>query len=442
MILPHPNNPLKWLTLIACSVGMLLIFSFLPTPSNSLEQLIGVAFSVTTPLFFLFLYKTRDTWLKKPSTQQTNKTGQTVIQDVSQVKQNTPQQTTSLDTQPQEVPTGLKDMPPPGGGMEADSPFYIHRGIEKKVLENVHRHRAMVVLYGPHQSGKTSLINSVSTTLQKNDSGMRIVYVDFQGLEGSQFESSNLLWQAIVEAITDQLDLKTQQQDQWQNDFGLQKNLDRFLGQFVFNEQESPLLLCLDEVDRVFKSPVKLEFFSMVRSFWNRGARDKNWQSVRWLLGSSSEPSFFIQDIHESPFNVGMEIHLQPFSKEEVAEFSNRFGLTTPNLDWIMDTLGGHPYLVHLLFYHMALHPESAPLNLDINQVSQGIFRSHLERYQRHFNQDKDLKTAMQLVISGSDDPDPSLADRLMAEGLTRRDQKGKITPSCQLYRKYFDYLI
>lgn len=228
----------------------------------------------------------------------------------------------------------------------------------------------------------------------------------------------------------------------WESDAGHDRNFSRFLDDAVFGQHDAPLLVSMDEVDRVFKSPIKSEFFASVRAFYNRGAMDSSWKRVRWLLSTSSEPSFFIDDLSQSPFNIGLRVDLSTFTPGEVETFARRHGLTLDRetLEKIMEFVGGRPYLVHRILYEMVRNPRSADQLFDGATAAAHMFRDHLHRYRIQFQQAKDLATAMNRIISGKGYDDARLVDRLEAAGLIQRDpaQNGKPVPLCRLYAEFF----
>jgi hypothetical protein len=177
-----------------------------------------------------------------------------------------------------------------------------------------------------------------------------------------------------------------------------------------------------------------------VRAFFNSGALDPSWEKVRWLLGSSSEPSFFIDDLTQSPFNIGLRVELGAFTPQEVDTFAGRHGLSPDQgtLKEVMEYVGGRPYLVHLMFYHMARNPEARAKLFDSHVGSHGIFRDHLHSYLVQFQRKKALAEAMKEIIKGHGCEDAKLVERLEAAGLVRLDDSMKAVPACRLYAEFF----
>jgi hypothetical protein len=328
----------------------------------------------------------------------------------------------------------------PGGAMDVDSRFYILRPADEEVFQGIRRSRGLVTLRGPRQTGKTSLLMRVLAAARQGALPLRSVFVDFQALLAEHLDSLPAIWRKIAEEIDAQLGLNTRQQQNWDSGSSYDHSFSRFLDEGVFPKDNTPLLLCLDEVDRIFASRLKSEFFAAVRAFYNRGAFDASWKKVRWILCSSTEPSFFIEDLNQSPFNIGLRVELGAFSAEEIVEFALRHGLALngPMLQKIMNYSGGRPFLVHLLLYHLALHPERQELLFDAKSAGGGVFLDHLNRYLAQFQREPELWSAMRCVIAGRGCGDVRMAGRLEAAGLVRRDQALKVICHCALYKEYF----
>ncbi|MEW6669349.1 MAG: AAA-like domain-containing protein [Thermodesulfobacteriota bacterium] len=343
--------------------------------------------------------------------------------------------------QPHMDPTSLIR---PGGAIDVGSRFYIRRVADEEVLNEVTRVRGLVNVLGPRQTGKTSLILQTYVNVRRMEPRLRSVFVDFQLFDNHDIESQEAVWRAIAVKMQEQLALDAWGVDKWVKKADFDRNFSGFLDGFVFAADDTPVLLCLDEVDRVFSSPLKSDFFSSVRAFHNQGAYDHIFKKMRWLLSTSSEPRFFIEDLNQSPFNVGLRVDLNTFSAEETAEFARRHGLEVdaPLLGRIHEYTGGRPFLVHLFLYHTALKPESRERFFDAQSGGGGIFRDHLNHYLKQFQKDRDLRAAMRKVIAGKGCDDLRMADRLEASGLARNDPEQRLICHCRLYRDYFSKVL
>jgi hypothetical protein len=328
----------------------------------------------------------------------------------------------------------------PGGALEMDSRFYISRDADEEVFFALQRPRALITICGPRQVGKTSLIMRACAGVRHSQEALRVVFVDFQALPDQVFESMDAIWRSIAQHIVDQLMLDEGEFADWKAESGYNRNFTRFLNRVVFEPDATPLLLCLDEVDRVFSAAVRSEFFAAIRAFYNRGAMDRNWKNVRWMLGTSTEPAFFIENMTQSPFNIGYRLELNCFTPAQVDAFARRHGisLTPETLDRIMRYLGGRPYLVHLLLYHWVRKPADREKLFDAQTAGNGVFKDHLHRFLMHFQQEPDMAECMQAIIAGKSCADLKMAARFESAGLVRRDENNRIAPLCDLYAAFF----
>ena len=327
-------------------------------------------------------------------------------------------------------------MPKPGGSIDTEACFYIKREADYLVRRDVMVSRALVTLLGARQSGKTSLMHRTHVAISQSKLALRSVFIDVQEIPESSLQASESTWRYFADCINEQLDLT----QQWTSDGNHVRGFQQCL-KTVFAEDTTPLLICLDEVDRFFATPLRTEFFSTLRAFYNKGAFSPTWKSVRWLLSSSSEPSFFIEDISQSPFNIGIasKIKLDNFNIEQIKEFSQRLGVTllVGEAEKILVYLGGKPYLVHLLLYHIAQQKTLREMLYDGTSAGQGIFREHLSRFQTYFEEHRELADAMRKVLR-QETISNRQAERLTAAGLIECDVHDNCQPACDLYKDYF----
>lgn len=62
-------------------------------------------------------------------------------------------------------------------------------------------------------------------------------------------------------------------------------------------------------------------------------------------------------DINQSPFNVGLPVELLEFTHEQVKDLAQRHQLNWSNteVEKLTELVGGHPFLVRLALYKIAL---------------------------------------------------------------------------------------
>ncbi len=328
----------------------------------------------------------------------------------------------------------------PGGALDLDSRFYIRRDADEDLFFALQQPRALVTAVGPRQVGKTSLAMRAYSSAERIEPSMRAVFVDFQSIDGNVFESLDAIWRAVADSIAEQLELPDDLLDSWNPGGSYNRNFKTFLRKGAFRERKDPLLLVFDEVDRVFGHAAAQDFFGSIRFFFNQGAMDSVWKSVRWILSASTEPAFFIEDISQSPFNIGLRLDLNSFDTERIADFAGRHGIRlSPELrQRIASYIGGRPFLSHMLFYHWARKPSDREKFLDADTAGSGIFKDHLHRFLVHFQREPDLAACMSKIISGQGCDDLKTVIRLESAGLVKRLENNEVAPFCDLYAEFF----
>src|SRR5262249_49335185 len=113
-----------------------------------------------------------------------------------------------------------------------------------------------------------------------------------------------------------------------------------------------PLVWGLDEVDVLAACPFGSGVFALFRSFYGARSLDPNgpWHRFTLAMAYATEPHFFIQDLNQSPFNVGRRGTLADFSLAEVAELNRRYDRPLRDDEEVARyarLVGGHPYLAH-----------------------------------------------------------------------------------------------
>ena len=328
----------------------------------------------------------------------------------------------------------------PGGALDVETDLYVVRSIDEETLLKLRMKRGFVVVRGPRQIGKTSLIMRAFNALKAGKCGMRGAYIDFQLMETDKFKDQNTAWLSVATAISHQIKLKTWSPARWNFGKTHNENFLDFVDQFVFSEVDTPLLVCMDETERIFGTPVQSGFFGSIRGYFNQSAMDQNLKNIRWLLSTSSEPAFFIKDLNQSPFNIGTQIYHPSFGVEEIREFAGKLSvqISSGEDEQIFDYVGGRPYLTHLLLFNIGKKPESREDFYDVSSAGKGIFRNHLHRYLFQFQKEPDLAHAMKDVAYGKGCEDIVIADRLEGAGLVRRDEALRVVPACSLYAGFF----
>src|SRR5205814_7304959 len=133
---------------------------------------------------------------------------------------------------------------------------------------------------------------------------------------------------ALAQDLADQLSLHVPPADVWNPARGPNRNLQRYLCDHALAQTQSPLVWGLDEVDRLFSYPFSTAVFALFRSWHNARALEpqQSWDRLTLAMAYATEVHLLIQDLNQSPFNVGLQLTLQDFTFEQIADLNGRYG--------------------------------------------------------------------------------------------------------------------
>jgi hypothetical protein len=295
------------------------------------------------------------------------------------------------------------------------------------------------VVKGPRQSGKSSLLARVHALSKRAE--RRSVYLDFQTFDESQLASLHTVLLTLAGRIAHSLKTTLQPKAVWDSEFlGEKASFSEFLVRAVLTEP-SPVVLILDEVDRLFDRPYRGDFFAAVRGWHNNRATEEAWDNLHLVLGHATDPTLWIEDLNQSPFNVGDRLRLGDFNSDQVADLNERHGSPLHSFEEIaglMELVGGHPYLVRQALYVLAT--ERWPLARLCEEAGKdtGPFGDHLRRHLWALLQSERLRAAVALLARGEGCDDEGLFQRLVASGLAIGETHSTARLRCALYQQYF----
>ena len=201
------------------------------------------------------------------------------------------------------------------------------------------------------------------------------------------------------------------------------------------------VIMTIDEVDRVFGRPYQDDFFALLRAWHNRRARDPLWTKLNLVLACSTDPRQAIQDLKQSPFNVGRRVRLNDFSLDDLWELNRRYARPLKrkqHLALLMDVIGGNPSLAQRALYALAEHTHTWRDLLPTDNADVGPFADLLQHYRHLLTSEPALGHAMQHVILHGNCPDYGLFVHLRSLGLVMGTDHHAATPRCRLYAEYF----
>jgi hypothetical protein len=330
---------------------------------------------------------------------------------------------------------------PAGGAVPLGSAFYVERATDRLFHEAILRGDSVVLLKGPRQVGKSSLLSRGLAKARL--AGCREVTTDLQKLGDPErhLKSAETFLLSLARLLAERLDLESGPEDVWDPEAGPTENFERFLRRKVLAASPEPFVWALDEVDQLFPHRWASEVFGLFRSWHNERALDPDgpWGRLTLAMAYATEAHLFITDLNQSPFNVGTRLTLDDFTDAEVADLDRRVGapLGSPSdLARLTSLLGGHPYLVRRglqeLLGGLSLEQleESAPRD-------DGPFGDHLRRLLYALSQDAHLCDLVRDVLRGGPAPDRHAFFRLHSAGVVAGNTPEEARPRCGLYARF-----
>ncbi|OUL21914.1 hypothetical protein BV378_25780 [Nostoc sp. RF31YmG] len=339
----------------------------------------------------------------------------------------------------------------PEGQMALTSRFYIERPpIEKDCFQQISQPAALISIQAPQKMGKSSLLARIIQ--QAKNQGDFTVIVNFQLAEEEFFTnlSKFLRWfcnSVILELTRDnqelQIKLLKKLDEHWflAERIGSKIACKDYFERYLFSEISQPLTLALEKADILFEYPtIYRDFFGLLRSLHDEGRIRDIWQKLRLVIVHSTE-AYVPLDINQSPFNVGLPVELPEFNSEQVLDLAQRHQLNWQDkeVQQLKDMVGGHPFLVRLALYKIARQERTLAQLLQTAPTAAGIYSNHLHHLESILIQQPELGAAIKEVVTATTPVrlNTVVRSKLRALGLVKL-QGDEVTPSCELYRKYF----
>jgi AAA-like domain len=332
----------------------------------------------------------------------------------------------------------------PGGPRPLTCPYYVEcPTIANDCYVEIRKPGALIRIKAPEKRGKSSLMLRILTHTESQ--GYQTVRLNLQQVEGEALKNLNRFLRWFCANITQQLHLEPKLDDYWDTDLGSKISCTSYLQGYVLAQLESPLVIAIDEVHRLFEYPKIAQDFLPLLRLWHEEANNLSiWAKLRLIVVYSTEV-YIPLDLNQSPFNVGLPIQLPKFDFEQTQALALRYGLTPTetmesqdlmNLHCMVD---GHPYLLNLAFYYLSRKEISIKGLLHDAPTQTSIYSEHLRSHLIMIQKGPTLSTAFREVVMADDSVqlDAVPAYQLESMGLVTLDGD-RATPSCNLYRLYF----
>jgi len=333
----------------------------------------------------------------------------------------------------------------PDGAVSLGSPFYLERSpLEEEVYQEIRKPGALVRIKAPKLMGKTSLMARILA--QGQSLNYRTVYLDLSSVEGAIIRNLDKFLRWFCLMVGRQLALENRIKEYWDTEIlGSNDNCTVYFEEYLLPAIDCPLVLGLDDVDRVFPhSEVVEDFLGMLRSWHEKGKIPGRWKQLRLVMAHSTE-CYIPLDMNQSPFNAGVPVELLEFDSKQVLSLAVVHGLSwhESQVEELMKMVGGHPYLVGLALYEVSSGKLTLEQLLRDAPTEAGIYSNHLRRQLEVLQQGPELAQALQKVVASMEpvELDSMQIYKLHSMGLVEQ-KDNQVMPRCNLYREYFQRVL
>ncbi len=340
---------------------------------------------------------------------------------------------------PDSGPSSALSPESPEGPVPLHSLFYMPSPLEPRCFAELESPGALIRIKSPSRMGKTSLL--VRLLARAEAMGQRCVSLNLLDLNQSALQNPITFMQAFCRALLRELEVRRRLNDLWDTTLGPNDNTNDLVKELLLREVDRASVLAVDNCDRLFGHPeIAGEFFGLLRAWHERARTKAPWGQLRLVIVYSQEP-YLLQDINQSPFNVGLPIELDAFTAEQVTELCQRHGLafTPEQRHQFADLTGGHPYLVRAGLYQLSAGGQPFAEFLRTAPTEAGCFSDHLRHLLAVLEGRLRLAEAFSTVIAASRPVRVGTEEAFQLDslGLVSRVEND-VKPRCSLYRRYF----
>ncbi len=348
---------------------------------------------------------------------------------------------------PHELPGVVPDLDPDavelepvGGAVPLTSKYYISRPADMEFHTVVARRDSIVLIKGPHQVGKTSLL--ARGLQQARQDGARVALTDLQAFSAAEMETPETFFVALAQSIARELETSIPDHQTWNPLLSPNARFQEYVLREVLGRLPGRLVWAIDEADRLFSCAFYNQVFGLFRSWYNRRALDPAglWSRLTLAIAYATEAHLFIADLNQSPFNVGTLVTLRDFTPEQVAALNRQHGEPLrgeTEIGRLLELVGGHPYLVRRALLEMKQGGLELAAVVAQADREDGMFGGHLRRMRAALCRDAELTEAVRGLLRGAPCPTEEGFYRLLAAGLVAGSSAQDARLRCKLYQTY-----
>lgn len=329
----------------------------------------------------------------------------------------------------------------PSGAIAPNSALYIERPpCETLAWREMQQPGSLLRIRAPEKMGKSSLM--LRLMQQAIELQYQIANVDLRTADRHTFRQLETFLQWLCLRVGQELDLQPRVEEYWHSAIANKINCEAYFQKYILKTLESPLALFFSSLEILLEYPeIAQDFLPMLRSWHEKAKWNPIWKNLRQIIVHSTE-IYIPLNLHQSPLNVGQTIELPRFTKEQVRDLANRYGLnnlSNDGLDKLMELFGGHPYLTNVSFYYLVREEIRFENLIETATCPTGIYGDRLRHYLLLVRSQPKLLDALRQVIEApyGVELDAVAAYELESLGLLKM-QGCRAFFSCSLYAQYF----
>ena len=340
-----------------------------------------------------------------------------------------------------ERPSPVLSFDAAGGAVGWESPYYLEREADFEQRDCLKVNEPTMLVKGARQTGKSSLL--ARGVQYCREIGAHPLFTDFQRMGSNLQADENDLYLSIARGLARQIQASTGSSWEWtwEEGFTPTSNLDEFMISLL-SSHPGQIVWFLDEADWLFSTSFADGFFALIRSWHNAHAlsTDPVWRRFSVVIAYATEAHLFIQDINQSPFNVGRKIALSGFTLRQTEELNRRYGEPLRGIDQVhelQELLDGQPYLTRTAFDVLLRTQGHLRALLASVDRDDGPFGDHLRRVLVSVSQLSTVRDTVKEVLANRFVESSPEVDRLVAAGILTKNSVGNHLIRCKLYRRY-----
>jgi AAA-like domain/GUN4-like len=235
-----------------------------------------------------------------------------------------------------------------GGTLDAQNPTYVKRQADENFYEGL-RAGDFCYILNSRQMGKSSL--GVHTMQRLKAQGYEAAFIDLTNDVGTATTADEWYY-SLANSIKRELKINIHLSNWWDQYPNLTAlgRFSQFIETVLFLENSKNIIILIDEINNVKSQPFSLDdFFAFIRSCFNNRVNQPDYKRLTFAIFGVATPSDLIEDLNQTPFNIGREIKLQGFQIRKVNPLIEGLKTKVNNPQAVIEKIfgwtGGQPFL-------------------------------------------------------------------------------------------------